>query len=348
MPRERLGPGLVLMFVITQAFRDVYFANAFQGIDFFLVILVAFAISAVAFAGVTMIRDPDALARMRGELPALAWINVTTAIAWISYFFSLKHLQPSVVNTLHSGAGPLTVILLASFGIHIAQPSLLRRAEYVCQAGLAASLGVLWWVVLTGHSGVKPESLLMTVVSVALPVVSGASITVSLLWCKRLSEHGIGADAITAGRYLLMILIALLVLVTRDGPSGIGTTGDFVTLAVAATALIALPLYALQLGIARTAPLTAHVIRSLGPVLVFGLELADDRIAYSGLTLLGIALYSVFAIAGNLARISHTPCGLRCSFGAADTASGGESVSGHTVEPPDAGDARRKATQRAG
>jgi hypothetical protein len=24
----------------------------------------------------------------------------------------LKHLRPSVVNTLHSGAGPLTVILL--------------------------------------------------------------------------------------------------------------------------------------------------------------------------------------------------------------------------------------------
>src|SRR2546428_7271004 len=27
---------------------------------------------------------------------------------------------------------------------------------------------------------------------------------------------------------------------------------------------------------------------------------------------------------GALARISHTPCGLRCSFGEADTASGGE------------------------
>ena len=39
---------------------------------------------------------------------------------------------------------------------------------------------------------------------------------------------------------------------------------------------------------------------------------------------------------------------LRCSFGVADTASGGESVSGHTIEPPDAGDARRKATRRAG
>jgi hypothetical protein len=31
----------------------------------------------------------------------------------------LKHLQPSVVNTLHSGAGPLTVILLASFGTEL-------------------------------------------------------------------------------------------------------------------------------------------------------------------------------------------------------------------------------------
>ena len=28
--------------------------------------------------------------------------------------------------------------------------------------------------------------------------------------------------------------------------------------------------------------------------------------------------------APDLARISHTPCGLRCSFGEADTASGGE------------------------
>jgi hypothetical protein len=43
-------------------------------------------------------------------------------------------------------------------------------------------------------------------------------------------------------------------------------------------------------------------------------------------------------VEGLRARISHTPCGLRCSFGEADTASRGESVSGHTVEPRDAGD----------
>jgi len=35
-------------------------------------------------------------------------------------------------------------------------------------------------------------------------------------------------------------------------------------------------------------------------------------------------------------------------FGAADPASGGESVSGHTVEPLGAGDARRKRNAGAG
>ena len=102
------------------------------------------------FAGVTAIREPDVLARLRAELPALVWINVTTAIAWISYFYSLKHLQPSVVNTLHSGAGPLTVIALAAFGIHIARPSEVRQGELVCYAGLAAALAFICWAVLAG------------------------------------------------------------------------------------------------------------------------------------------------------------------------------------------------------
>jgi drug/metabolite transporter (DMT)-like permease len=301
MLKELLGPGLVLVFAVSQAFRDVYFANVFQGIDFFLVIALAFTISTVIFAGVMAFREPAALVRLRAELPALAWINVTTAIAWISYFYSLKHLQPSVVNTLHSGAGPLTVIALAAFGIHIARPSEVRQGELVCDAGLAAALGFICWAVLAGHAGVRADSVLVMAAGLLLPIVSGASITISLLWCKRLNERGIGADAVTASRYLLIIAIALVATVI-GGPSNIGAAGDLLGLAVAATVLIVLPLYSLQLGIARTAPLTAHVIRSLGPVLIFGLELADGRIAYSGAILAGIALYSLFAVASNLAR----------------------------------------------
>lgn len=297
-----LGPGLVLLFAVSQAFRDVYFAHVFQGVDVFVVVLLAFSISAILFGAIALVRAPAEFTTMRAQWRALLWMNATTALAWISYFYSLKHLQPSIVNTLHSGAGPLTVIALSWLGLHIAKPSHVRTAEYVCYAGLAGSLVFLWWVVLAGHSGLSVHDPVLSLMALALLIVSGAAITVSLLLSKRLNECGLGADSITAGRYILIILVALAAVLLGDVPSGIATVPEWAILAVATTVLIALPLYSLQVGIARTAPLTAHVIRSLGPVCVFALELVDGRIGYSPLTLFGIALYSVFSVAGNLVR----------------------------------------------
>ena len=296
------GPGLVLLFALSQAFRDVYFAHVFQGIGVFTVILLAFSISTLIFGAVALVRSRAELSAMRREWRVMLWMNATTALAWICYFSSLKHLQPSIVNTLHSGVGPLTVLALSGLGLHIAKPSRVRPAEYLCYAGLAGSLGFLCWVVLAGHSGLRGESVLTSITGLVLLMVSGASITISLLLSKRLNERGIGADAITAGRYLLIIAVALAVVLLDDAPSAIGSLTELEVLALAATVLIVLPLYSLQLGVAHTAPLTAHVIRSLGPVFVFALELADGRIGYSGLAFAGIALYSVFSIAANLAR----------------------------------------------
>jgi drug/metabolite transporter (DMT)-like permease len=292
----------VLLFALSQAFRDVYFAHVFQGIGVFTVILLAFAISTLIFGAVALIRAPHELRAMRREWRVMLWMNATTALAWICYFSSLKHLQPSIVNTLHSGAGPLTVIVLSALGLHIAKPSRVRLAEYLCYAGLVGSLVFLWRVVLAGHSGLRADNVVTSLAGLALLLVSGASITISLLLSKRLNDRGIGANAITAGRYLLIIVVALAVVLIGGTPSGIGSLAELQGLALAATLLIVLPLYSLQLGTAYTAPLTAHVVRSLGPVFVFALELADGRIAYSGLAFAGIALYSAFAIAANLAR----------------------------------------------
>ena len=66
------GPILILIFTGSQAFRDVYPGAAFRGVNFFLVML----------------------------------------MAWTCFFFSLKHQQPSYVNTLHSGMGPVFVFAM--------------------------------------------------------------------------------------------------------------------------------------------------------------------------------------------------------------------------------------------
>ena len=52
-----LGPALVLLFCVSQAFRDVYFGHVFQGVDFFAVILLAFLASTILFTAHPALRD---------------------------------------------------------------------------------------------------------------------------------------------------------------------------------------------------------------------------------------------------------------------------------------------------
>jgi drug/metabolite transporter (DMT)-like permease len=227
--------------------------------------------------------------------------NITPALAWTCFFFALTYLDPAIVNTIHSAMGPLTVVALGSAGVALAKPKPLGRVECAGYVGIAASVAALWWVVIGGYSGLPASTLKVSVMGLALLSVSGTSITVSLLYCKRLQDHGIGADAVTAARYIVLIALAAAVVLWR-GKTGIATPREFAVLAFATTALIVLPLFAFQLGIGRTAPLTAQAIRALGPVFVFALEQFDGRLHYSLPTLACILAYSVSVIVSNIAH----------------------------------------------
>ena len=299
---ELLGPVLVLVFTLSQAFRDVYFSSAFQKFDFFAVILLAFTLSTMIFAVVALVRSPGDFRKLRGQGGTMLAAQITTALAWSSFFFALTQIDPSVVNTIHSAMGPLVVVVLGAFGISLAQrtaPTPLERVGYV---GMALSVVCLWVVVLGGYSGLAVKSTGATAAGLGLLAVSGTAITLSLLYCKRLQDNGVGAEALTTVRYGGLILFAAAVVFLRDRPTGIETLREACTLAAAALLLIVFPLYALQVGIGRLTPLTANVVRALGPVFVFVLEQFDGRIQYSLPVLVCILIYSASVILCNLAR----------------------------------------------
>ena len=297
-----LGPGLVLLFCVSQAFRDVYFGHVFQKIDFFLVILVAFLLSTLIFAVTAVIRTPSDFRRLRGHGQTIVAMNLTTALAWSCYFFGLTHIEPSIVNTLHSGMGPLTVVALAAFGAPLAKSPTVRWGEYIGYAGMALSLAGLWWVVLARASGLAATNPTTSLSGLALLVVSGGSITISLLYCKRLQDAGISAEVVTALRYVALIALAAVMVLTRADTIAVPTMAELAMLSALTTVLIVLPLFALQVGIGLTAPLTANVLRALGPVFVFALEQVDGRMTYSTPTLLCILVYSASAIVSNVAH----------------------------------------------
>ena len=202
---------------------------------------------------------------------------------------------------MHSGMGPLTVVTLAAFGVRLAKTDHVGWWEYLGYAGIALSLVALAWIVLSGNSGLAGSET-TALLGLAALLVSGASITVSLLYCKRLHDHGVNAEVVTSVRYVLLIAIATCVVWHKGGLVGIGSAGEAATLTALATILMVLPLYAFQVGIALTAPLTANVLRALGPVFVFALQQIDGRLTYSTPTLIGILVYSAAAIASNVAH----------------------------------------------
>ncbi len=291
------GPLMVLLFCLSQAFRDVYLGNVFQRVDFLTVILLAFIPSSIFFAAFSVWRSPSDWPGLASQWRTILAMNITTGLAWTSYFFGLASLEPAVVNTLHSGIGPLTVIMLAMAGFAIAGKSEITRTEAWCHAGTVVTLAGVWVVVLGGWSGISSAGSLPALM---LLVMSGASITISHLYSKRMHEAGFGSETITAVRYGFIILGAAIAIAMRGKASGVTGVADGVVLGAAAALLIALPLYILQLGVSRTPQLTAHVIRSLGPVFVFALEQLDGRLSLSFPVLAMILLYSAFIIAANI------------------------------------------------
>jgi drug/metabolite transporter (DMT)-like permease len=297
-----LGPLFVLIFTLSQSVRDVYFGSVFQRFDFFVVMLLAFSWSTVIFTAVTLIRAPADFAKLREQFGSILVANVTTAVAWTSFFFALTYIDPAICNTIHSAMGPLTVVVLGMRGVALAKHAAIGRIEYAGYAGIAASVVALWWVVIGGYSGLVVTNLTASVAGLALLSVSGISITISLLYCKRLQDRGVGADTVMTVRYVLLILFAGTVVLWQRGFGSVDTPRQFMVLSAATTVFIVLPLYAYQLGIGRTAPLTAQVIRALGPVFVFALEQLDGRLHYSLPTLACILVYSASVILSNIAH----------------------------------------------
>jgi drug/metabolite transporter (DMT)-like permease len=301
-----LGPGLVLLFCLSQAFRDVYFGNVFQNVDFFAVILLAFTTSTLLFTTIPLLRTPSSFAKLRGHVLTVVLMNITTALAWSCYFFALSRIEPSAVNTLHSGMAPLTVVVLGLFGVRLAKTGTLGWRESLGYLGIAVSLVALVWVVLSGRSGLAAGNTQSALPGLAALMISGASITLSLLYSKRLHDHGVSAEIVTSVRYLLLILISAGIVWHKGQYTGIASAADAAMQTALATVLVVLPLYALQVGIGLTSPLTANVLRSLGPVFVFAIQQSDGRLAYSTPTLVCILAYSAAAIASNLGHAHQT------------------------------------------
>ena len=296
------GPAYVLAFVVLSAFRDVFFADALRSAPFFAVALIAFGICSGALLAVALLEKERTLRVVFADLRTLALMNAFTALAWLSYFQSLRFLEPAIANVLHAGVGPLTIMAMAVLGWRIVDPGRMTAIETVCQAAMGLCLAALIAAALLGLSA--GEGGATALIGCVFVTVSGAAITVATLYAKRLHDAGASAAAVVSTRFLGVLAASLGAL--SFGPDQARaeavSPATWLALAPAAFLFMAVPIYFNQLGVKLANPLTVRVLLALGPVFLIGLQTVAGGMKLSGYSLAGVTAYCAIAMIAALAR----------------------------------------------
>ncbi len=299
---ESAGFVLSVVFVCLAAGRDVYFGALFQRVHPLAVALTAFPPCTLVFLPIALARDRAGLARLGRHAGTLVWINVTSAIAWLSFFHALRLAEPALVQVVFFGIGPLSVAWIDRLvpGVAVATRS---AAERRLHAGLLGALLFAVGVMLAGASGLGPQPLGRVLAGLALTVGGGICISISTLLSRVVNDGGVGPATLIALRFPGAVVGAAALATLSPAAVAEGLTpATLAVIAVASLLLIVLPNYVNQVGIALASPLTVRAVIAVGPVLVFLLQVVEGRLPSSAATLAACVLYAVFAVASAVAR----------------------------------------------
>ena len=138
-PSEAAGFLASPVFTCLASVRDVYFGGLFQSTSPLGVAMVAFTLCSAIFLPIALVWSRPSVWLLLRHRRELFWVNVTTGLAWISFLYALRTIEPLLVQILFAGVGPLSVLWLDRV-VGLARPGALGQAERPIYVGLAVSL----------------------------------------------------------------------------------------------------------------------------------------------------------------------------------------------------------------
>ena len=299
--REAAGFLVSAGFVCLASVRDVYLGGLFQRVSPPLLAMLAFILCSAVFLPVGFVSARPSLPVLWEQRRVLFWVNVSTASAWIAFLYALKLIEPSVVQILYSGIGPLSVIWIEGGILAVGPKIQLTDAERLSLLALAATLILSSGVVLTGHSGLGHAPIGTAALGVGLAALGGVSISVSTMLCRSLNDAGVAPSALLAFRFPMTVVAAAVVIALS--PSGMSPRLSWIDTWVTVGAVLIIVLnYVNQLAISLASPFTVRAVLAVAPVLIFFLQIAEGRLAASRYSLTAAILYGFAAIAVAVTR----------------------------------------------
>lgn len=282
-------------FVALEAVQFVFFGNVFQRIDSFLFGALVMGITVAVFVGWAAITRRREL-RLAFAQPALLWrINVTAVFAWIAFLGAVQVIEPAIAYTIGAGVMPITAWALHRLGVPEGE-ALRNPTELAGVVIMGVAMLVLAWVTISGASGFVRGGWLVGLGGVALAVADGVLFTWLLVLCQRIDRTGVGPGVVFGLRFPLYVLVAGILAAAGVADKAVLPPEEVAWIVLIGLALIIPPLYALQRAVVLVSTLTIGAITALGPFLIFALQLVEGRVTFAGMTLVGLAIYSVGAV----------------------------------------------------
>ncbi|ACU77263.1 hypothetical protein Caci_8440 [Catenulispora acidiphila DSM 44928] len=259
-----MGGSLLVTIAITlQALSNGLLSDHLSGAESVLLSFLAFGTSALVFGLATRFRASEDRQPLRGaRLRLMLLLNVATAVTFLGFYWSLSVIPAPLASAVETGIGPLALACLL-----IRRSGGVRRLVEISLGALSLLLALLAGCRMASNGRVESPALLLGGVGIA--AVAGCSAAGIAALSHRLGQLRVSPAQVTAHRFHLTYLLALAVLVSGSRPAG-GWAGSSVAF-IAAVAVLgaALPLYVLQIGMQRTAPLVVTLMASAVPGLTY-------------------------------------------------------------------------------
>ncbi len=237
------------------------------------------------------------IARVLAHPGKVLAINCTTVLSWLAVLYALAAIEPAVVNGIVVGAIPLVTLALAPW----LRPDVpIMPAEKIAAFGCCAAVIALTLISVQGLSGLGKLPAGVVITGVIAALLTAIGVATNTYATRALTDADFSSADIMSVRFTLLNIAAGIILITRGGwtPYTPEVIGIMLVLTIIG---VFLGIYWLQIGIARTEPMTVSLLFATNLIFTFIVQLLDPRIAVSLPSFAGILVLTIVTIYGTLA-----------------------------------------------
>lgn len=295
MPQTKNFAMVGTTFLVASAFltsgSNVYYSNKVQEISPFFFTFISFLITAFFFHGIQLKHSSQYMKTDKRFSKDVVGINLSTAGAFMSFYFALKYIEPAVVGAIEIGIGPISSLVI----VRLLHGMKINRLDFL--TGIGALIGSLFLVVSTlqGSSGLGFESIPVAVLGLFSSILSGFCAALAAIFSKRLSIAQWSSSKILAHRFYVIVALSLILSV-QQGNFAQQLSTNWVWILTVSILGVTIPLYFLQLGIHYSESFFVMMSLSFIPIFTFAFQFFDPRIAISYHSLSGISIIMLFAV----------------------------------------------------